>query len=289
MDDRGLNGVREYLVSDEPVKAAADGQVLDSTPGGTVSLGLTDRRVVFVSEDGGFLDIDYDHICSVRSQPRTAVSVRGNDYRLLLVGGFVLGIVGLLGVLGVASNPLSPVFTLLFVGGIGVAERAVRLDEDVTIEGVDPIARLRRLDGRFDWDAVEAKMNGLNGHSPGAIAHREKRRVNEYVGDRQLLLAGSVVLAFAPFIALVVFESSLLAPVFALFTAGGIALLVYGFRHGGDLQNLQVVREREREVSIDVVDGRTVNLRVDPDVTVDRKLSRLAHGEESVSPDPPTV
>jgi hypothetical protein len=92
------NRLATHVAADESVRTLADGRFLDDTSSGEVLIGLTDRRVLCVSETGAFTSLRYEHISSVRSRPRTSWTYRYRSDDTILAGVFagLLAISGLL-------------------------------------------------------------------------------------------------------------------------------------------------------------------------------------------------
>jgi uncharacterized membrane protein (UPF0136 family) len=80
------NRLVTHVADDESVRTLADGRFLDDASSGELLIGLTDRRVLCVSETGAFKSLRYEHISSVRSQPRTSWTYRRRSDDGLLAG-----------------------------------------------------------------------------------------------------------------------------------------------------------------------------------------------------------
>lgn len=65
--------VTSYLADDESLRGLTSGTLLEDATQKPIALGLTDRRVLSVSETGEFTDIRYDYICSIRSNRHSTV------------------------------------------------------------------------------------------------------------------------------------------------------------------------------------------------------------------------
>lgn len=79
-----------YLVADESLEAVTAGKLFGDSSPVAVAIGITDRRLLCLSEDGEFVDVKQDYIASIRSRRRTRLSYRGNDHRLLMGAGGLL-------------------------------------------------------------------------------------------------------------------------------------------------------------------------------------------------------
>jgi hypothetical protein len=86
-----------------------------------VVLGVTDRRLVSVSDADEFTSISLDHVASIRSNQTAVVGYRGNDYRLLLAGSVLLAVTGLGVATTVLAGLLATSLLLLAVAGLLVA------------------------------------------------------------------------------------------------------------------------------------------------------------------------
>lgn len=97
---------RGHLVEDESVQALTSGRLLESGRRGRMTIGLTDRRLLCVGDAGGFVDVGYDYVSSIRSRQRTTVRYRPGpepNRTLHLLGG-LLGLLALVGVVVAASS-----------------------------------------------------------------------------------------------------------------------------------------------------------------------------------------
>ncbi len=119
--------LRSYLVEDESVQRLTSGRLVDDAARGAAMIGLTDRRLLCVSERGELVDVRYDYVCSVRSRDRTRVRYRpdaGPNRTLRLGVGTI--ILGLLVAAVAATSPLTPVETVATVA-VGAATAAVAI------------------------------------------------------------------------------------------------------------------------------------------------------------------
>ncbi|MFU8869935.1 hypothetical protein [Natronococcus sp.] len=94
------------LVDGESVRVLETGSFLGEPGSGSVIVGLTDRRVLCLSEAGAFASIGYEHVSSVRSRPRTRLEYRFRTDDALLVGaaGALLATIGILVAIGAAAG-----------------------------------------------------------------------------------------------------------------------------------------------------------------------------------------
>lgn len=95
-----------HLVDDESVRTLETGSYLGAPGSGPVTVGLTDRRVLCVSEGGTEADIRYEYVSSVRSRPQVRWTYRYRTDDALLVGavGTVLAGIALLVAIGSAAG-----------------------------------------------------------------------------------------------------------------------------------------------------------------------------------------
>lgn len=271
---------REYLAADEAVVAVGSGTLLDSSRREPVSIGLTDRRLLSVAGDGGFLDVEYRTISSIRSRPRRPLTYRGNDYRLVAAAGVLLAVPALLGAVVLAAGWPAHVLAVAFLGSLAAA---VYVD---------------RSDFRVAWpalaDAVASFYDGTD--EPHRLRRHEQRvvrraeRIADRVGRERLLVALVTLLAVLSFVGLLAVAANALVAPLLVVAAAGLALVDYAYRHRSDLDGIDLVRRDQRELDIHLGDGRTVSLRFDAEETIDRELSRLtsARDPETVAPSSPS-
>ncbi len=264
--------LREFSHPEEPLVTVHSGRVSADSRWQSASIGLTDRRLLCVADDGGFVTLGYDSICAIRGRSRTRRSYRGTDHGLLLGGGAVLAVLGLVGVVALATSAL---VHLLVLG---------------TVAGVAGVAYLRRNPASVDREAIA----GLADRAPTEvgsddIVHRfEYREIDDADVHMASLIASGAVAALS-FAAAVVVATSALVVLATLVLLAGLALVDYALRHRADLDDVAIDREREAELSIDTADGRTVHVRSEPSNGLGEALSRLAfadgeNGARAVAP-----
>ncbi|MFB6140176.1 MAG: hypothetical protein ABEJ26_07050 [Halosimplex sp.] len=251
--------VRRHLRPDESVQVADDARLVGDH-GGPAAVGLTDDRLLVVT-DGGLVGVGLDRICAVRSSVETTVGARGMDARLLGGLGYFLSVVAFLAVLGAAANPLTPTLALVTVGGVFAFDHVRR--EGVDVNGRTLTDRLRH------HDTGAALADGLAG---------VERRLLGIAGPDPLARWAAGAAAVVPFAALLALEPNLLAPLFALATVASFGLVVYAVRNSEALGGIEVVKRRRRTVSATVDDGSTVALWTRPDSPVDRELAARLGG-----------
>jgi hypothetical protein len=269
--DDARSRLRAYLGPEESLRTVAHGTLVDD-PQGTGVVGVTDDRFLAVTDAGSLLTAGFDRVRSVRCHTVTLPVVRGLDARLAVAVGFLAALVGFSGVLATATSPLTPPLAFLAAGGAlalthlrfgGVAVES----EPETLESLRSAFRAvrRRVSGEtFDLDAPRAWLR----------EHAGETRLTTWAGG------GAVGLSLALSAAV---ESGLGAPLFALATAGGVALVVFGFYHGRTFDRLAVDWRHERAVTVALDDGTTVTVRTDTDADLDRQIAAQV-GERRSTP-----
>lgn len=267
---RPAERLRECLAADERLTAVHSVRLSEGSAWTDVALGVTDRRMLWLGDDGRFASLAIESISAVRSRPRTTPIYRGIDAPWLFGSGAVAAVLGLLGVAVLAASALEPLLLLATVGGLAGAASLYRVDDATDwppAAAVATVVRQYDLDGRFGVDE-------------GSRADVD--------APRRLLVGGSALLALAGFLALVVLAGNPLVPLFALGTVGGLAVADHARRRGADADRVELDWRREQEVSISTDAGRRVHIRTDPSSTLARELGRLAFverdGRASVAP-----
>lgn len=246
--------VRRFLAPGESLHVVDPVSYLEDG-GRPAVVGLTDERVLLVGDDGGFVGVGLDRVCAVRSDDRTALDVRGLDYRLPLLAGYLLAVVGLVGVLGTAGNPLSPTLALMALGGALATDHVVREDADFG----PAMAVLRRYGGD----------TGLADR-----LRRAGRAVDGRIADDVALLAASTV-GVGAFAAIVAVEGGFVTPLYTVLVVVGMGLAVYAFRNSETFGGMELVRRRQRTVTATLEDGTTLTVRTRPESTLARDIARL--------------
>lgn len=251
--------LRGHLRRDESL-AVVDGARLLGDRGGAASVGLSDDRLLAVTDDG-LLSVDLDRLSTVRSAVDSTVGLRGRDARLLGAVGYCWAVVAFLGVLATAADPLTPALSLATVGGAFAAAHVHR--DGLAPDGRTLTDRLRR----FDPAASLAE----------ALLAVERRLVGR-AGTDPLGRWGAAALAVVPFAALVALEGSVLPPVFALATVAGFAAVVHAVRNAGEFDGIEAVRRPHRTVVATLDDGTVFRLWTRPDSPLDRELAARVGG-----------
>lgn len=270
---RPTDGFGEYLAPDESVVASANGSVVGDSYPSTGRIGLTDRRVLFVSADGRFLEVAVDAICSIRSHPRTRLTRSGLGYRIAALVGALVAASAFLGAMVLWPSVPAFLLVLLSLGGVVAAEAVRRSGLDVDRDGVRALR--------------EALRDGDRGIA-GTLADVELLRRPGDAGERDndaLVLAIGMVSPFA-LLGLVVLTGSPLAVPLVVLLVGGVASAEYAYRRARRLDSTGRGSRRLRDVTIHLVDGQRVDLRVRDAERIDRELSavaRVAPGSEANS------
>jgi len=253
--------LRTFLRPDESLRTVARGTLLDD-PQGPAVVGVTDTRFLTVTDSGSVLTAGFDRIRSVRCHRVTLPTVRGVDARLAVALGFLAALVGFVGVLGTATNPLTPALAFAAAGGGSVVTYARY--GGVTVES-------------------ESDTSGLLAQVPSAVRRRfvddpaalvalrawfreriDETRLTPWAG------ASTVVVSLA---LMTVVENGFLASIFALTSASGVALVVFGFVHGRTFDRLAFDWRHQRAVTVALEDGTSVTIRTDTDADLDRQIA----------------
>lgn len=255
--------LRGYLASDESLDVVGTGTLLDDVGHESVSIGMTDRRFLCVSQAETFVSIGYDDVSSMRTRRRTRTAVAGTDYRLLMVLGGLLAVLGYVGVFALGPGSLAPALTLVTVGCLAVAD-SVRHDG----------AQVEWEQTREYVGKTVAKLDGIDAVRP--VGRLVVADIAEADDDKQLLVASSL-LGVVAFLGVILFAAHVLVPLFAVVSVGGVGLIAQAYRRRTDFEELTVVQQNERVVRIDTTGGLTVSVRVNPDAELDRQLCRAAY------------
>lgn len=252
------DNVRDYLNPDEPLVAEYTGTYSENSMGKPVSVGITDRRVLCVSEGGGATSIGYDSICTIRSYPRVKRTFNVRDFRLFLGGGGLIAIAGLLGVIVFSTTVLVPLLTLLSLGSLGSMEY-LRRNLDVR-EGMSLPAARQDGGGLDRWHTIRRILG----------------RAIDYADEhRPLLLAGVGLVGIVSFGGAILVASSVLVPLSILVLVSGITVMDYAYRHRDDFDGIHVIQQQKREVSISTIAGSSIQLDCDPSDEAHQELSML--------------
>ena len=256
-----------YLAPGESVVAGTPGRLHADSFRSAGTVGVTDRRLLFVSRSGGFFDVAHEAVYSIRSHPRPGLAYRGMGHLLVAVLGAGVVLTALVGVLALA--PSAPAFALALasVGGLAAAEWVRRDDGEAIWRAVD--------DASVTLSDAFSRVERLR----DPLATLSRARARSSVGrDPALPVLGVAALGLVALVGLVaVTETLLVLPLVAVAT-GGLALAEYGLRRRDERTDAGEDRAPGRDVSIHLVDGRVVHLSVDPDANFERDLSAVVRG-----------
>lgn len=256
----------EYVLPEEPVRTVHDTTLSDGGAGKPVALALTDRRLVCVAGDETVLTVGYDAISTVRSRPRTRVSYRGFDYRLLVGAGALAAVLGLLAAVAVSAGALVPSLTVASAGAVAAAAYLWWAPSDPDLS--QAVELVETLESEFPWVAD---------------LRRGCARLADGRDDGRVLAAGAAALAGLTGLLTTVLAGTVLAVPALVLAGGGLAVVAFAHVHRDAFDGIEVVRRREREVTIGTHDGQTVYLRSDPAEELDRTFSKLAFTDEDES------
>ena len=263
------DGVEAYLASGESLLARTPATLLDDSFHSSGVVGVTDRRVLFVGEDGGFLDVAHEAVGSIRSRPRHGIDYRAMGPALLTLAGGGLAVASFVGVLVLEPSVLGFVLALATVGGVAAAEW-VRRAGSVGETRVLRVGRAAVLDRLPASERLRA-----------AIARARTG------GDPDLVVLGIVTVALTSMVGLIAASGSLLVIPLVLATLGSAALAERGYRRErreGPADGDDTDRPTSREVSVHLVDGGVVHLRLEPEGRFERDLSAAVRASARTSP-----
>lgn len=244
-----------FLAEDEPIVDGVSGKLIDGEYSSEGSIGVTDRRVLFLSEGDRFVDVAHDAIHSIQSRPKTRFTHRGVGYRLLAVLGALVAVAAIPGVIAFETSPTGVVLSFLTLGGAFGAET------------------IRRSGG---GSTRPPPGQDAEGHPADGGWIQRAASVTKYGGDGTPVVLFLAYVALLALVGLIAVSGSLLVLLPVLVTLGGAALSDYGVRRKRALDALGRSRRYEREVSIHLADGRRIRLRVDAAEPIDRELSGVA-------------
>ncbi|MDG5775484.1 hypothetical protein VB773_11455 [Haloarculaceae archaeon H-GB2-1] len=247
-----------YLAPGETVVEGVPGSLLDSASRSEGTIGVTDRRILFVADGDEFLDVSHDSIHSIRSTPQSPLTQRGLSSLAVVGGGSLLALVALLGVFLLRPSALVPVFLALYVAGVLGAEYVRRYGVDLHWVGGASAG------GRSDTDHRVFETDRLH------------RTIAKHADNDDLLVVALVVVALVALAGLIALTESLLVLPLSIVLLGGVGVSIVGIRRGRALKRRGIDRHDELEVSIHLSNGHVVRLRVEGDSRLDRELSGVA-------------
>lgn len=261
--------LESHLAPVESLVQHTRGRIVNGSRRSEGYLGVTDHRLLFIADGDHFLDVSHDSICSIRSEHRSRLTVPGIGYPLLAAGGALVTLVGLFAIVLLAPTAVGVGLALLTVGG-GIAAEL-----------------LRRSDVSLDPQAVRSVRRAVSGDI--SSRRRELRDIRPilqgpYEGSHHYadgFVLGTALLALLGLVGLVAASGTLAVVPVVLLSFAGFAVADVGYHRATALEDAS--RLTALDVKVDLVNGRTVEFRVDPDVRLDRTLSatRRSTPEES--------
>ncbi|MFC4542114.1 hypothetical protein ACFO5R_09255 [Halosolutus amylolyticus] len=127
-----------HLVEDEALQRLTSGHRLER-PGDRLAVGLTDRRLLCVSDSGAFTDVRYDYVSSIESRERSRVRfTTGPDGQrtlglvggVLVIGALLVGF-GRLSAGGIVRDAVTVGFALATVAITSAIGHVCRRDDGV--------------------------------------------------------------------------------------------------------------------------------------------------------------
>lgn len=245
----------EHVGSGESLEAVYAATLAERAGWTPVLLGVTDRRLFYVSDDGWFGNLDYSSICTVRGRPRVTRTYCFDDYRLVAGAGGLAAVLGFLGAAAFSSTLLVPFLLLAAVCGLVTAEY-LRRHADVDIGAAGLGERLADLDVR-------------------ETLRRFREDITGRADPSQLLLLGSGLLAIASLVGTVALASNWVVVFGAFALVVGLGLVDYGYRHRHEFDGWEVARHRETTMTIITSDDRTIRFRTDESADIPAVVGRL--------------
>ncbi|GAB3690351.1 hypothetical protein GCM10028857_26650 [Salinarchaeum chitinilyticum] len=303
----------DHLAAGETPVADGSSVLFQETRWTPAAVCVTDRRVLFVTEADGFVDVARNQVLSIRSRPTTRPANRAIGAQAALVGGVVLATLAAGALLAGASGPLVPLLALvaaagslttgalvalesgLLGGAAGPLERdAGAIDDESGTTGpmgltadhvelaVDRVdAALARLADVLEGTPIDDAVGVAAPVAAVDVHRRHERPVARFVDERPLLqwLAGAVGLVGAAGLAVL---GAWIALGLTAATVAGIGLAAFGLDGKRALDDAGHGVRRERSVCLYLLGGRTVRFRIDADADIDRELSRLTVGRPAL-------
>lgn len=264
----------EYLAPGESLAYQAPGRMVDGSNRAQGHVGVTDQRLLFVADGNHFLDVAHDSITSIRSTHQSGFTAPGLGYPLIAATGALVTLLGLLAIVGLAPGAVGVALALATVGGGVSAELLRRSDVSVDPRAVASVRRAVKGN-------VSSRRRELRGLRP--FLHGPFEGSHHYADG---LVLGAALLSLLALVGLVAAAGTLAVVPLVLISLAGFAVADVGFRRSRSLDDEDASRLTALDVQVDLVNGRTVEFRVDPDDRVDRALSAAVRsaGEETERP-----
>lgn len=248
--------LQNYLATNESIVDVGTGRLVDGTTGTEGTIGVTDRRMLFVAGEMGFTDVRYDQICSIQSWARERLTPRGLAVRLLVGSGILVAVMALIGQVVLTPTAFGSLLAVSAVGGFIVAEAVRRTGVDI------------------DWAAIGDAIRDVDRPSSDDVIRQ--RWGTEYVYARQFVLIGAALLGMGSAVGMAVHTGSLLAFALTFVALGGLAVTDIAIRRMRRLDRLGESRRTERTVTVRLVGSQDVTLRLGATERIDRVLSQLS-------------
>lgn len=278
----------DHLTVGESTVTDGSGALFQEVRWTSAEICVTDRRVLFVPAEGGFVDVPRHQVQSIRSRPTTRRANHEIAALGMLAGGIAVAAVAIWATFLAATSLLIPLFTLL--GAAGTLATTAIVARDLTLDADDVASAVDRVDDGLG--AIDAGLAGIDDALTsvderletglGDVAVRERvdvhhayePRVAEAVETHPVArwaAAGLGVLGAAGLLLL----GAWVALGLTAMAAVGVASAIHGLEHVRALDAAGQRIRRQRSVCLYLVDGRTVRFRIDDDADIDRELSRL--------------
>ena len=246
----------EYLAADESIVDVAPGRFVEETTRPDGAIGLTDRRVLFVSGDTGFTDVRYDKISSIRSWPRRRLTRRGLGARVLAVAGILLAAAAVSALVFLASSPFEALLAVVAVVAFVVAGLARRTGVDI------------------DWTALRSAVEDAD---PGSLNRGiQQRWKTDYVYAHQFALLAGTLLGVLAVAGLVLVAGDPLPFALVLAALAGLAATDFGVGRIRQLDRTGEGWRTEQDLTIELVGGQEVTLRIESTEQIERTLCRVS-------------
>ena len=130
--------LESLLAPDESVLASTAGRLVDGVDGGESVIAVTDRRLLCLSDDGAFVDVDCGSIRSIRSWSRSRLSYGGIDSDLVVLFGAFAAVASFLAAGIVAARVAGLAGLLLVFVSVAGALRVVHVRRRPATRTLDP-------------------------------------------------------------------------------------------------------------------------------------------------------
>jgi hypothetical protein len=254
--------LKDYLAPEESLVAVSTGALYEQSSWHPMSIGITDRRLVYLADDGRYVTVGYDAIRTIRSRPVTTRNYRKIGSHVLLWCGALLTLLGIVSVIALATTVLVPLLALVTVGGVVAAEYH------------------RRVTDEIDWGTVTEVTEHIPYDIDGtAVRQRYERFIPDVGNETQVLLLGSGAVAVLSFIGLVLLVPSEFVVPGVFVILSGLVLVDYTLRPEGVFDQPQIVQNKKTKVSISIQNDQSIYIRSYRSQEVEKKLSRAVFAD----------